>query len=160
MIKVRLQIGSGDAVDTYAAYNFIYLSADNRFGAPVKELESTSYPEEPGKHYYNKTVSDAFDYKVKFLVDSGGSLTAVNSKIAAFNALLYSENATTHVKTLNKVIFFNDFKNVKIVGYAEPIAEATEFWKDRNGVSSSFAEVEFTIHVENPLDCNFNYSQS
>lgn len=160
MINVRLQIGTGEAVDTYAAYKFIYLSADNRVGAPMKELESTSYPEEPGKHFYAKTVSDAFDYKVTFLVESGGSLATVNSKIADFNTLLYSEDSTTHIKTLNKVTFFNDYKNVKIVGYPVLISEATDFWKDKNGRSSSFAQVEFTIHVENPMDCDFNYVQS
>lgn len=158
MINVRIQIESGNIVDTYTAYKFIYLSADNRVDAPVKELESTSYPEEPGKHFYKKTVSDSFDYKVTFLVESGGSLTTVNSKIATFNSLLYSEDSTTHVKTLKKVTFYNDYKNVKIVGYAEPIAEATDFWKDKNGRSSSFAQVELTIHVENPMECDFNYT--
>ena len=50
MIKVRLQIGSGNVYDTETQYGFIYLDSDKRVGAPSKGFEATSYPEEEGEH--------------------------------------------------------------------------------------------------------------
>ena len=61
MIRVRLKIGDGEILDTIDGYGLIYISADSRFAAPIKEFEKTSYPEQEGENILAKTVSDAFD---------------------------------------------------------------------------------------------------
>lgn len=155
MIKVRLQIADGEIVDTADTYGLVYLEADNRFAAPVKGFEKSSYPEQPGTNLDSKTVDDEFEYKVKFFVKADGDLENANQKIAAFNSLLYTKDAD-NIKTFKQVTFYNDYKKVKIVGYPSPIEEATDFWRDSRGKQADVVCVEWTINVNNPTLCDFN----
>lgn len=154
MIRVRLQIGDGDIVDTADNYDLVYVSADNRFDAPIKEFERTSYPEEEGEHILAKTVSDAFDYKVTWFIKADGSLENANAVIARFNSLLYTQEGD--IKTFKQVILYNDYKKVKIVGTPSPIQEATEFWRDVRGRQHDVVCVEWIIRVSKPSLCDFN----
>ena len=155
MIKVRLQIADGEIVDTADTYGLVYLEADNRFAAPVKGFEKSSYPEQPGTNLDSKTVDDEFEYKVKFFVKADGDLENANQKIAAFNSLLYTKDAD-NIKTFKRVTFYNDYKKVKIVGYPSPIKEATDFWRDSRGKQADAVCVEWTINVNDPTLCDFN----
>lgn len=150
MIRIRIQFNNSLPVDTYDEYGFIYLSSDHRFSAPLKELESTAYPEESGVHYYDKAVFDKFDYKVTFLVE-GSTPEDVNDRIENFNSALATNG------TLNKVTIYNDYKKVKIVGYGMPIDMATDFWRDSKGNVAEAAKVEFTVKVGDPTQCDFNF---
>lgn len=154
MIKVRLQIADGNIVDTADAYGLIYLSADSRFGAPIKEMEKTTYAEQEGENIYPKTVSDAFDYKTTWFIKANGSLETTNAVIAEFNSLLYTQEGD--VKTFKQVSFYNDYKRVKIVGTPSPIADAKEFWRDSLGVQHDIVVVEWLIRVSKPSLCDFN----
>lgn len=154
MIKVRLQIGDGDIADTYSEYGLIYLDADERLAPPTKGFETTSYAEEEGEHTDAKTVDDAFDYKVKFLVMANNSdIENANIIIRDFNSRLYTKSGD--VKTFKQVTFYNDLNRVKIVGYPHPIAEATDFWRDRKGKVSDAVQIEWTIRVTKPSLCDF-----
>lgn len=154
MIKVRLQIGEENIVDTADEYGLIYLSADHRFAAPLKEFEKSSYPEEEGEHINAKSVDDAFDYKTTWFVKADGSLDNANAVIARFNSLLYTQEGD--VKTFKQVIFYNDYKKVKIVGTPSPISEAKEFWRDQRGRQHDVVQVEWVIRVSKPSLCDFN----
>lgn len=154
MIRVRLQIGDGDIADTYSEYGLIYLDADERLAPPTKGFETTSYAEEEGEHTDAKTVDDAFDYKVKFLVMAKNSdIENANIIIRDFNSRLYTKSGD--VKTFKQVTFYNDLNRVKIVGYPQPISEATDFWRDRKGKVSDAVQVEWTIRVTKPSLCDF-----
>lgn len=154
MIHVRLQIGEGDVLDTFKEYGLIYLDADERLAPPTKGFEYTSYPEDAGKHTDGKTVDDAFDYKVKFLVQAKNSnLENANNIIKDFNSRLYTED--NGIKTFKRVAFYNDLNRVKIVGYPQPISEATDFWRDKHGNMADAVQVEWTISVNNPTLCDF-----
>lgn len=155
MIKVRLQIGNGKILDTIDGYGLVYVSSDSRFEAPVKEIEKTSYPEQEGENSSNKTVRDAFDYKVTWFIKTGGSLDNANKVIANFNSQLY-EPSVDDVMTFKQVSFFNDYKKVLIVGRPSLISEATEFWRDANGKQHDVVCVEWTIRVTKPSLCDFN----
>lgn len=159
MIRVKIKIGSGTAVDSFDTYKFIYLSSDNRLSAPLKEFEQTSYPEQEGVNIFPKTVDDTFDYKVEFLVESGGSLNTANSRIKTFNNALFSQATGSDVKEFKRVTIYNPHKNVSITGIPEPIQEASDFWRDHTGAASSYARVEWTIHVDKPSECNFSYTE-
>lgn len=157
MINVRIKIGDGAIEDTFAAHKLIYIDSDNRTEAPVKKRDATSYAEEAGDHTDPRTVQDAFDYKVTFIIDGQDKdLKRVNSIIAAFNKKLYTQPANSDIRTYKEVTFYNDFKPCKIVGLPEPIAECKEFKKSKNGYE--FAQVEFVIHVSDPTKCNFEKS--
>lgn len=157
MINVRIKIGDGAIEDTFAAHKLIYIDSDNRTEAPIKKRDVTSYAEESGDHTDPRTVQDAFDYKVTFIIDGQDKdLKRVNSIIAAFNKKLYTQPANSDIRTYKEVTFYNDFKPCKIVGLPEPIAECKEFKKSRNGYE--FAQVELVIHVSDPTKCNFEAS--
>lgn len=155
MIRVRLKIGDGAIVDTETAYGFIYLDSDKIVGAPSKGYESTSYPEEEGEHIIPKTVDAPFDYKVKFFIQAS-SLENANDRIADFNALLFTPVTGKDTKIANVVEFYNDYKRHKIVGYPQPISEATDFWRDRKNQLQDIVIVEFQIRVTKPSLCDFN----
>ena len=154
MIRVRLQIEGGNILDTADNYGLVYVSADSRFHAPIKEFEKTSYPEQEGENVSSKTVDDAFDYKVTWFVKADGNVGNANAVIAEFNALLYDQ--VDDIKTFKQVAFYNDYKKVKIVGTPSPIQEATEFWRDANGKQHDVVQVEWVIRVHKPSLCDFN----
>ena len=154
MIKVRLQIDDGDILDTIDAYGLVYVSSDHRFEAPIKEFDKTSYPEQEGENIIAKTVSDAFDYKVKWFVKADGKLANANAVIARFNSRLYTQEG--YVKSFKRVTFYNDYKKVKIVGTPSLIQDATEFWRDANGKQHDVVCVEWVIRVSKPSLCDFN----
>lgn len=159
MINVRIKIGDGAIEDTFAAHKLIYIDSDNRTEAPVKKRDATSYAEEAGDHTDLRTVQDAFDYKVTFIIDGQNTnLENVNAIIAAFNAKLYSQTAGSDIRTYKEVTFYNDFKRVKIVGLPEPITELKELSRSKNGYD--FGQAEFTIHVSDPTQCDFNLTNN
>lgn len=156
MIRVRLFIDgmTGDPLDTETKWKLIYVSADNRVSAPIKPFEKTTYPEQEGENIYNKTVDDAFDYKVTWLIKA--TLDDANAIISTFNSEIMNNNG---IKEFRRVTFYNDYKKVKIVGIPSPISEATEFWRDANGKQHDVVKVEWTIRVDKPSLCDFNYSE-
>lgn len=157
MINVRIKIGDGAIEDTFAAHKLIYIDADNRTEAPIKKRDASSYAEQAGEHTDPRTVQDAFDYKVQFIIDGQDKdLKRVNSIIAAFNKKLYTQPANSDIRIYKEVTFYNDFKPHKIVGLPEPIPECKEFKKSKNGYE--FAQVELVIHVSDPTKCNFEKS--
>lgn len=155
MINVRLQIGSGEIVDTVEAYGLVYLDSDKRVGAQSKGFEATSYPEEEGEHIIPYSVDAAFDYKVKFFVQAT-SLANANQRISAFNEALHGTPDEKGLKEYYQVTFFNDYKRHKIVGYPSEISEATEFWRDRTNQVNDVVVIEWTIRVNKPSLCDFS----
>lgn len=157
MIRVRIQIGDGATEDVFTAHKLIYMDADNRTEAPMKKRDVSSYAEQAGDNTDPRTVQDAFDYKVQFIIDGQDKdLRRVNSIVAAFNKKLYTQVEDSDIRAYKEVTFYNDFKPCKIVGLPEPIPECKEFRKSKNGYE--FAQVEFVIHVGDPSKCNFEKS--
>lgn len=154
MIKVRLQIEDSEILDTADNYGLVYVSADSRFAAPIKQREVTTYAEQEGENASAKTVDDAFDYKVTWFVKADGSLGNANAVIDRFNALLYDQ--VDDIKSFKRVTFYNDYKKAKIVGIPSPIQEATEFWRDTQGKQHDVVSVEWVIRVSKPSLCDFN----
>lgn len=157
MIRVRLRIGDGEILDTFTGWGMIYIEADHRTEAPIKERPVSSYAEETGEHVDTRTVQDAFDYTVKFLIECPNrNLTNANAKIAAFNRALYTQQRGSDIRKYKEVTFYNDYKRVKIVGIPEPVAEPTDFYRRDNGSVMDCVQIEFKIRVTNPAKCDFS----
>lgn len=157
MIDVRLQIAGGAIQDVYKTYGFIYQSADHRLAPPTRGFEKTTYAEQEGENIDPRTVDDAFDYTVRFVILAPNkNYESANTKIAEFNSLMYDKKADSDIKTFKEFTFYNDYKRVKIVGYPEPIAEAKEFWRDKFGNVHDAVQVELKIHVAEPKKCDFD----
>lgn len=159
MITARIQIGDGQILDTYEGHKLIYKESDTRTEAPIKKRDTTSYIEEAGEHTDARTVQDAFDYKVQFIIEAPNqNLVNANAVISAFNKKLYTQPANSDIRTYKEVTFYDDYKRVKIVGIPEPITEPQELYRRQNGNVMDCAVVELTIHVSNPTKCDFNLS--
>ena len=156
MIDISIKIGDGDKVDTNTAFGFTYAGSDNRFEAPIKEFQKTTYADQEGENIYHKTTSDAFDYVVKFFVSSD-NIEDANDRIAIFNQSLYTE--VEGVKEFKDVTIYNTYKKNLIVGIPSLIEVATDFWRDSKGNQSDKVMVDFKIRVSKPSLCNFNYSE-
>lgn len=155
MIQSRLQIADGDILNLYDGYKLIHMETDTRFEAPIKKRDTTSYAEEAGEHTDPRTVQDAFDYKVTFIVEAPNKdLTNANAVIDEFNRKLYTQDG--EIRTYKEITFYNDFKRIKIVGLPEPIQEAKSLYRRQNGEVMDCAQVEWTIRVSDPTKCDFN----
>lgn len=160
MIKVRIQIGDGAIKDTLD-HGLIFMESDKRMEAPIKKRDSTSYAEEAGEHTDPRTVQDAFDYKVKFIVEAPNkNLQNANAVIAKFNKLLYTQAKDNDIRTYKTVTLYDDYKRVKIVGLPSPIAEVENLYRRQNGSQMDCAVVEMTIRVSDPTKCDFNLTQT
>lgn len=159
MITCRIQIENGQILDTYKGHGLIYKESDNRTEAPIKKRDVTTYAEQAGENTDRRTVQDAFDYKVQFIIEAPNkNLQNANAVIAAFNKKLYTQPANSDIRTYKEVTFYNDYKRVKIVGIPEPIAEPKELYRRQNGDVMDCAVVELTIHVSDPTKCDFDMS--
>lgn len=155
MIQSRLQIADGDILNLYDGYKLIHMETDTRFEAPIKKRDTTSYAEEAGEHTDPRTVQDAFDYKVTFIVEAPNkNLTNANAVIDEFNRKLYTQDG--EIRTYKEITFYNDFKRIKIVGLPEPIQDAKSLYRRQNGEVMDCAQVEWTIRVSDPTKCDFN----
>lgn len=159
MITCRIQIQDGPVLDTYEGHRLIYKESDNRTEAPIKKRDATSYLEQAGENIDPRTVQDAFDYKVQFIIEAPNkNLQNANAIIAAFNKKIYTQPANSDIRIYKEITFYNDYKRVKIVGIPEPIAEPKELYRRQNGDAMDCAIVELTIHVSDPAKCDFNLS--
>lgn len=154
MITSRIKIEDGKIYDFESMYGFVQVSSDNIFAAPIKEFDTTSYPEESGVHILPISVDDTFEYKATFFIQAKGGIENANWKIEQFNSDICTKEGG--VKTFKEITFYNDYKGVKIVGYPMPIQTATEFWRDANGKLHDVVCVELVIKVVEPNKCNFN----
>lgn len=157
MITTRIKIGNGAIVDTTRTWGLIYIEADKRTEAPIKQRDATTYIGEAGEHTDPRTVQAAFDYTVKFLIEAPNTnMSNANARIAAFNKALYTQETGSVIRTYKTVTFYNDRDRVKIVGIPEPIAEPTEFYRRQDGSVMDCVEVELKIRVTDPTQCDFS----
>ena len=158
MITSRIEIaGDLEVSDMYERFGFIYKDSDTIFSPPEKKRDTTSYAEEHGEHSDMKTVYDAFDYAVRFVIETPNSnLTNANSKIKAFNAAIRASILGSSMLTCKTVTFYNDYKRCKIVGIPEVIETAKTFYRRSDGSVLDCVEVSLKIHVTDPLLCEFD----
>lgn len=153
MLTARIKIGSDSIRDT-RYFGLVYLDSDKPVGAPSKGFESTQYPEEEGEHIIPKTVDAAFDYKAKFFIQAT-SVKDANKRIDELNKLFYTQEQGSDTKVYKQITLFNDYKRQKIVGYPQPIAEATDFWRDTTNQVNDVVIVELNIRVNKPSLCEW-----
>lgn len=82
----------------------------------------------------------------------------INSAVTKYNREV-TELLDDGTVRCRAVTLYSPYKKLKIKGLAKPIADedVTKFSR-RYGVETS--EVEFTVRVTNPLECDFNYIPS
>lgn len=159
MITARIQIEDGEIKDTLE-YGLIVKKSDTIFEAPIKQQDKTSYPEEPGEHVDNRTVLDAFDYNVEFVVIAPNyDMSNANAIIEQFNKLLYRQD-DSGVRIYKEITYFDDYKRCKIVGLPSPLTSPESFYRRQDGTEMDCVEIKLKIRVTDPTKCVFNVSQN
>lgn len=161
MIRTAIQIEDGVPYDSYSKYGFIYKKSDRRFAPPEKKCDTSSYAEEAGEHIDNRTVYDAFDYSVEFIIECPNkNLVNANSKIAAFNEAIRKSKEKSDVKTIKEITLYDYYKRCKIVGYPNLISTVDEknYFRRADGSAMDCVVVNLTIRVCDPNKCDFNLS--
>ena len=161
MIRVSIQIEDGVPYDSYSKYGFIYKKSDRRFAPPEKKCDTSSYAEEAGEHIDNRTVYDAFDYSVEFIIECPNkNLVNANSKIAAFNEAIRKSKEKSDVKTIKEITLYDYYKRCKIVGYPNLISTVDEksYFRRADDSAMDCVVVNLTIRVCDPNKCDFNLS--
>ncbi len=159
MIRTRIQIGDGPIEDVFKKWGLIYIESDNRTEAPIKSRYTSSYAGKAGIHMDARTVQDAFDYTVTFLIECPNKdFENANTKIAAFNKALYTKVYGSDIRRYKEVTFFNDYKRIKIVGIPDPIDEPKKLYRCQDGLATDYAEIVLKIHVNDPKKCIFDMS--
>ena len=161
MIRTAIQIEDGVSYDSYSKYGFIYKKSDRRFAPPEKKCDTSSYAEEAGEHIDNRTVYDAFDYSVEFIIECPNkNLVNANSKIAAFNEAIRKSKEKSDVKTIKEITLYDYYKRCKIVGYPNLISTVDEksYFRRADDSAMDCVVVNLTIRVCDPNKCDFNLS--
>lgn len=159
LIPSRIQIEDGPIFDTFTKWGFIYMSSSTMFAAPEKKRDTTNYVEEAGEHNDPRTVDNAFDYEVKFLVEAPNkNIININSKISIFNNAIREKFSSTDVKRCKIITLYDDYKRCKITGIPEIISnvDKDDYFRRKDGHIEDFAVIKLTIHVDNPNLCDFN----
>lgn len=157
MIDSRIKIGDGAVKSAFAEFGFIYISSDHRVGAPEKQRDTTTYAGDPVEHTDTRAVLAPFDYTVKFAVNcENNGIENANKKIAAFNNAIRENTAQVGVKRCREVVFYDDFHKTVICGIPEPIAEASEFYRMRDGSIRDCVVFDLKIRVNDPTKCVFS----
>ena len=152
MMTCRLQIENGLIEDSLERWGFIMVDSDRRTAAPEKKRATSSYIGEPGEHEDEVTVEDAFDYKVKFVIDTPNTDTeSANAKIRAFNEAIRELDGFT--KKTKKITLYNDWMRVKVTGTPEVIDEPSEFYRRQDNSRMDCVEIELKIRVTQPQLC-------
>jgi hypothetical protein len=135
------------------AYGMKYQKVATRYlAAPVYDFEETTYPESGVAHTHPVTAYKAFDYTLKL------SMSAPNQNTTNANVLINKLNramrtAADGLLTYQTVTLWDYHNRVKVIGTPKAVTTPTTFWRDDNG--EDFAVVEFTVHVADPAQCDF-----
>ena len=140
--KMRIQIGDGDITDI-ATLGFFLAKSPSELACNVKgsNIITADFPEEDGEAFYIPTAPklNSFDYTIS-LIFFDGSLNSANQKITGFYNSLLGQ----------KVTVYNDFKQVKVVGYVKSYKSGEFYRKEKDVVI-----FDLTFYVPDPTLCDF-----
>lgn len=115
--KIRIKIGGGEIQDAVTTWGLYLIDSDDTIIAPIRDYESIEYPEEAAAEIYPYTTLKPFDYKCTLLCF--GDLDSVNDTVRAFYDSLFDTTSGNDVRKAEPITLYNDFKGVKVTGYAK-----------------------------------------
>jgi len=82
------------------------------------------------------------------------AIPTVGELVKKFNALLYE--ARDGLRMMKRVAFYDAYKKAKVVGYPRPLSEGENYFAADNIAAGQWAEMEFTIRVDQPALCEWS----
>lgn len=140
---IEISIAGAEKISLLDTYGFHLLESPARVVAPIREYDKQSFPESAAPEIDTRTVKQPFEYKVS--LGCWDSETTVNSRIREFYASLFSAGSGD-VMEAKEVEFFNNYKNVKMKGYAKEWDDKTYTLEGEKGL----VVFDFVLDVNDP----------
>lgn len=140
--SIDISIEGGDKVNLIEQYDFHLLESPARVLAPIREYEVQSFPESAEPEIDRRTVKQPFKYQIS--LGYWGNEDVANGLIRDFFNSLFT--ADGDILTAREVELFNNYKNVKMKGFAERWDEKTYTIEGEKGL----IVFDFVLYVNNP----------
>ena len=140
--SIEISIEGADKVNLIDTYDFHLLESPARILAPIRDYETQSFPESAEPEIDRRTVKQPFDYQIS-LGYWGDEATANSKIIEFFNSLFESKDG---ILTAKEIELFNNYKNVKMKGFAKKWDEKTYTIEGEKGL----IVFDFVLYVNNP----------
>lgn len=141
--SIEISIEGSEKVNLIKTYGFHLLESPARVVAPIREYEKQSYPESAAPEIDRRTVKQPFEYKVS--IGCWDAEATVNGKIRAFYDSLFSAGEGD-LMVAKEVELFNNYKNVKMKGFAQEWDEKTYTIDGERGL----VVFDFVLYVNDP----------
>lgn len=145
--QLRIQIGGDPIINMQTVLKFHLMESPNILNAPQRAYETEVYPENSGVKVHAVTTTEQFDYKVKLCFF--GTTLAANAAIVNFYASLFTKSGD--LMKAKELVLYNDFKGIKIVGYAKSQDISNTIFE----VAKDVVMFDFVIQITNPNKCVF-----
>lgn len=140
--SIEISIEKAAKINLINTYDFHLLESPARVLAPIREYEVQSFPESAEPEIDRRTVKQPFEYQIS-LGYWGNEATANSRIITFFNSLFTSKDG---ILTAKEIELFNNYKNVKMKGFAKKWDEKTYTIEGEKGL----IVFDFVLYVNNP----------
>lgn len=144
---IEIKIGTADKISLVQAYDFHLIESPARIVPPIRDYEKQQYPESSTPEIDARTIIQPFDYKIS--LGYWGKEENANGNIRAFfNSLFKSDDtvADSEIMVAEEIELFNNYKGVKMKGYAKKWDEKTYTIEGENGL----VLFDFILYVNDP----------
>ena len=142
LCSIEISIEGAEKIDLIDAYDFHLLESPARITAPIREYETQSYPESASPELDRRTVKQPFDYNIS--LGCWANEDVVNANIRSFYDSLFTQDGD--ILTAKEIELFNNYKNVKMKGFAKKWDEKTYTIEGEKGL----LVFDFVLYVNDP----------
>ena len=142
LCSIEISIEGGEKIDLIDAYDFHLLESPARVTAPIREYETQAFPESAVPEMDRRTTKQPFDYNIS--LGCWADEDTVNKNIRNFFDSLFSSDGD--ILTAKEIELFNNYKNVKVKGFAKKWDEKTYTIEGEKGL----LVFDFVLYVNDP----------
>ena len=140
--SIEISIEGAEKVDLIQEYDFHLLESPARVIAPIREYEKQEFPESAVPEIDRRTVKQSFDYQIS--LGCWADENTVNANIRKFFDSLFT--ADGDILIAKEIELFNNYKNVKMKGFAKKWDEKTYAIEGEKGL----LVFDFVLYVNDP----------
>jgi len=144
LCSIEISIEGGEKVDLIDTYDFHLLESPARVTAPIRDYDKQEFPESAAPEIDRRTVKQPFDYQIS--LGCWANEDTVNKNIRDFFSSLFTQEKGSDVMVAKEVELFNNYKNVRMKGFAKKWDEKTYTIEGEKGL----LVFDFVLYVNDP----------
>lgn len=142
--NVKIQYPDNQVVDLVETYDFHLIESPAMIVPKVSKYETIQHPETSAPEIDTRTLKQPFDYKIS--LGYYGRMDCANTLIRNFFDSLFDKIPETEVFRAREITLINEWKSVKMKGFAKTWDEKTYTIEGENGLII----FDFTLYVNDP----------